>query len=253
MNVRTTQVPVVTISFGIQKTAHARATSFTRIAGVANISLVVWRAPVPARSAKTRTWAIAEKVRRKVEDQFDAADPARPGGSVAVEATSRNDIAGAVQLFLSDKRSQGLDRDVLKKYERELDRFSEFMIGRSRFFPHEVSLQDITEFRSDWTEQYPSSTTRAKVQERLRAFLRYCYESKMIDRVPVLSPIKVDEAPTLPLTEQQYHRLLEVIPGEFSPQKAVRVHALVCLIGIPGWRSGMLSRLSVMNFRETPP
>jgi hypothetical protein len=65
-------------------------------------------------------------------------------------------------------------------------------------------LDDLTEFRAGWKHLYPSSTTRAKVQERLRAFLRYCYESQLIDRVPRLSPIKVDEVPTLPLSAAQY-------------------------------------------------
>jgi integrase/recombinase XerD len=80
---------------------------------------------------------------------------------------------------LSDKRSQGLDEDVLKKYDRELTRFADFMAKRSKFFPLEIALDDLTEFRTGWLILYPSSTTRSKVQERLRAFLRYCYESKV--------------------------------------------------------------------------
>jgi hypothetical protein len=78
------------------------------------------------------------------------------------------------------------------------------MAKRSKFFPREIALDDLTEFRAGWKHLYPSSTTRAKVQERLRAFLRYCYESQLIDRVPRLSPIKVDEVPTLPLSAAQY-------------------------------------------------
>jgi hypothetical protein len=68
----------------------------------------------------------------------------------------------------------------------------------------------VTEFRSGWDEQYKSSTTRGKVQERLKAFFRYCYEAKMIDRVPKLSSIKVDRQPTLPLTDAQYQALLSL-------------------------------------------
>jgi len=108
---------------------------------------------------------------------------------------------------------------VLKKYDRELTRFHEFMAKRSQFFPQEIALDDLTEFRAGWKHLYPSSTTRAKVQERLRAFLRYCYESQLIDRVPKLSPIKVDEVPTLPLSAAQYKKLLKVIPDEFTGAK----------------------------------
>src|SRR5260370_30588141 len=104
------------------------------------------------------------------------------------------------------------------------------MAKRSKFFPREIALDDLTEFRAGWKHLYPSSTTRAKVQERLRAFLRYCYESEMIDRVPKLSPIKVDEAPTLPLSEAQYKKLLKVVPVKFPTPKASRVRALLPLM-----------------------
>ncbi len=186
------------------------------------------------QSAKTRSWAQAEIAKRAVEDKFRAADPTKPITSVTVEGETGTTIARAVELFLSSKKSQGLDGDVLKKNKRELGRFSDFMSGRSRHFPREISLEDLTEFRADWTEQYPSSTTRAKVQERLRGFLRYCYDSRLIDRVPVLSAIKVDEPPTLPLTEKQYEKLLEVIPGEFPEKKAKRVRAMVRLMRYTG-------------------
>ncbi len=138
----------------------------------------------------------------------------------------------AVELFLSDKRSQGLETAVLKKYERELGRLTGFMARRSRHFPREIRLEDLTEFRATWRTAYPSSTTRAKVQERLRAFIRYCYESEMIDRVPKLSPIKVDEAPTLPLSDVQYKKLLKVAPDVFPTPKASRVRALMRYSGL---------------------
>jgi integrase/recombinase XerD len=182
------------------------------------------------QSAKTRSWALAEEAKRKLEDQFRAA----PLGTVTIEAETVSTIERAIALFLSDKRSQGLDGGVLKEYERELGRFGDFMARRSRYFPHEIRLEDLTAFRAGWDDLYPSSTTRAKVQERLRAFLRYCYESQLIDRVPKLSPIKVSEVPTLPLTEKQYQKLLKVIPNEFTAAKAQRVHALVRLMRYSG-------------------
>lgn len=186
------------------------------------------------QSAKTRTWSIAEERRREVEARFAGSDPAKPVDAVKLESKSAPTIERAVELFLSDKRSQGLETAVLKKYERELGRFSGFMAKRSRHFPRETRLEDLTEFRATWRVAYPSSTTRAKVQERLRAFLRYCYESEMIDRIPKLSPIKVDEAPTLPLSEVQYKKLLKVVPVEFPTPKASRVRALIRLMRYSG-------------------
>jgi integrase/recombinase XerD len=186
------------------------------------------------KSAKTRTWETADEVRRKVAESFVQAGPEKPIQDVVIVAKGRADIPQAVALFVSSKRSQGLDDRVLKKYERELGRFGEFLSRRGRIFPHDISLEDLTEFRADWSEQYPSSTTRAKVQERLRGFLRYCYQARMIDRVPELSAIKVDEPPTLPLTDKQYAMLLEAVPTEFPPPKGTRVHALIRLMRYSG-------------------
>ncbi|WP_353070999.1 tyrosine-type recombinase/integrase [Tunturiibacter gelidoferens] len=151
-----------------------------------------------------------------------------------MEELSGKTIERAIELFLSDKGSQGIDSDVLKKYDRELMRFRQFMEKRSKLFPREIALDDLTEFRAGWLHLYPSSTTRSKVQERLRAFLRYCYESQLVDRVPKLSPIKVDEPPTLPLTNKQYTKLLQVIRDEFTDDKATRAHALVRLMRFSG-------------------
>ena len=186
------------------------------------------------RAARTRTWSVAEEAKREIEAKFKFADPAKPIETMTVVADSRKTIEQATRLFVSDKRSQGIDSDVLKKYERELERFDNFMKKQSLFFPHEIALEHLTEFRAGWERLYPSSTTRAKVQERLRSFLRYCYESRLIDRVPKLSAIKVDEVPTLPLSERQYKKLLEVVSEEFPGTKGTRVHALIRLMRFSG-------------------
>lgn len=186
------------------------------------------------QSAKTRSWSIAEERRRGVETQFEAADPTVPLSAVKLESITRPTIERAVELFVSDKSSQGLDTGVLKKYERELRRLVEFMAKRSRFFPHELDLENLTEFRAGWLETYPSSTTRSKVQERLRGFLRYCQNGGMIDRIPRLSPIKVDEPPTMPLSDAEYQQLLKGISAEFQGVKAQRVHALIQLMRFSG-------------------
>lgn len=185
-------------------------------------------------SAKTRTWSVAEEARRALEDRLR-------GAEYATEESPHTPTKGAVQtigkiaeLFVLDKRSQGLEESVLKKYQRELERFADFMRKRSKHFPKDIRLQDLTEYRSTWLNLYPSSTTRSKVQERLRAYLRYCYESNLIERVPKLSPIKVDEAPTMPLSESEYRKLLDVTPNEFPTEKATRVRALIQLMRFSG-------------------
>ncbi len=176
------------------------------------------------QSARTRFWKTAEERRRQLESSF-AADIT----AVTIEPDSRKTIKRAIELFIKSKRD-GLSAGVLLKYQRELGRFESFMVQRSKFLPHDITAEDLIDFREGWMEQYPSSATRNKVHERLRGFLKFCYDSRYIDRVPKMQPVKVDTVPTLPLTADQYRKLLVVIPHEFTGEKAIRVHALVQLM-----------------------
>ena len=91
-----------------------------------------------------------------------------------------------------------------------------------------LSRELFIEYQSIWEDLYPSSNTRQSVQARLKNFLRFCFDSKWLDRVPRLSPIKADEVPTMPLTDEEYKRLLATVPVSFpNTQKAPRVRAPV--------------------------
>jgi integrase len=76
--------------------------------------------------------------------------------------------------------------------------------------------------------------TRAKLRERYKSFLRYCYEAQWLERVPAWPKIKIDEPPTMPLTAEEYKRLLEVVPGVVRRRDpaiwATRVRALFQLM-----------------------
>lgn len=181
-------------------------------------------------SAKTRSWEIAEEKRRDRESQFKAAAPSTPIEAIRSETETKPTIERTIELFVSDKRTQGVDIEVLGKYKRELERFKDFMAKRYKFFPHEIGVGDLTEFRSGWEKTYPSATTRSKVQERLRGFLRYCLASNLITRVPQLSAIQVKATPTLPLTPEEYRHLLASSLSEFAEKKAKRVHAFIQLM-----------------------
>ncbi|HEX6504422.1 MAG TPA: tyrosine-type recombinase/integrase [Terriglobales bacterium] len=127
-----------------------------------------------------------------------------------------------------DKKNQGISADVLGKYERELDRLKAFAAGKGVFTVAGLTRELLIEYQSGWEDAYPSSNTRQMVQARLKNFLRFCYDNKWLDRVPRLSPIKADEAPTLPLTAKEYKHLLKTVPVSFADaQKAARVRGLV--------------------------
>jgi integrase/recombinase XerD len=178
------------------------------------------------RSAKTRSWQQAEEEKRRLEEQFAAG--AKP---TALPTNERKTINRALELFLLEKRTDGLDPSIVKKYERELGRFEAFATDRLKFFPADIDKELLLEYRATWDELYPSSQTRQQVQSRLRRFLRFCHDAGWMERVPKLSPIEVDEPPTLPLSQKEYEKLLHTVPKVFpQSQKAARVRALIQLM-----------------------
>jgi site-specific recombinase XerD len=177
------------------------------------------------KAAKSRTWAGAERAKREIELSYENAALGKP-----VQTDEAVSVERAIKVFLADKEGQNMKPVTLKKYRRELGRFQEFCNRRGRFFVQEVGLPDLTEFRSTWEQEYPSSVTRQKVQERLRAFFRYGLNAGFIPKNPAaaMSSIKAQQSPTLPLEPHQYAALLKALPQVFTdPVKAARVHALI--------------------------
>jgi integrase/recombinase XerD len=192
------------------------------------------------RSAKTRSWAQAEEKKRELEDSFKA------GGRPEVIEETRKTIANAIELFLMERRTAGLNSSVVKKYERELERFRQFFEARSKFFPSDINLETLVQYRGTWDGLYPSSLTRQQIQTRLRRFLRFCHNGGWLERVPTLSAITADEPPTMPLSPAEYTKLLAEIPKKFEGAKAPRVRALVQLMR----HSGLAIRDAVTLLRS---
>lgn len=181
------------------------------------------------KQAGTRSWGEAEELKRRLEDQL--------AGRVPSEAANEaRTLADAIEVFKADKENQGITDDVLNKYARELDRLRVFTEARRAFTVAGLSRELLIDYQAEWETLYPSSNTRQMVQARLKNFLRFCYDNKWLDRVPRLSSIKAEEAPTLPLTAKEYAKLLAAIPDTFSghhrfaPGKAASVRALVQLM-----------------------
>ena len=181
------------------------------------------------RKAGTRSWAEADELKRKLEDQLAGRVPANPQDGART-------LTDAIDVFKADKKNQGITADVLAKYARELDRLRVFAEARTAFTVAGLTRELLIDYQAEWETLYPSSNTRQMVQARLKNFLRFCFDSKWLDRVPRFSSIKAEEAPTLPLTAKEYAKLLAAIPDTFSghhrfaPGKAASVRALVQLM-----------------------
>jgi site-specific recombinase XerD len=154
------------------------------------------------RAAGTHSWAEAEEAKRALEDQLSGDGPA---------PQAKKTIEDAISLFIADKKVQGLTRDLVKKYELWLARFKDYCASEGILAVQAVTRETVTGFCADWPDRYPSTYTRAKLRERYKSFFRYCFESQWIDRVPIWPKIKIEEPPTLPLTAEEYGRLLDAV------------------------------------------
>jgi len=179
--------------------------------------------------AGTRTWEEAEEKKRQLQDQLAGRTP-----ETKPEDNART-IQGAIDVFLQDKRVQGVTPGVLGKYTRELDRLRVYCERQKVFVVQAITRELLTGFCATWESAYPSSYTRAKVRERLRSFLRYGFEAKWLERIPALPKIKIEEPPTLPLSGPEYERLLDAVYGRIADRsQADRVHALFQLMRYSG-------------------
>ncbi|WP_433971960.1 tyrosine-type recombinase/integrase [Tunturiibacter lichenicola] len=165
--------------------------------------------------ANTRSWAEAEQVKRDLEDQLT-------GKTVVSETTGTRNIRSAIEVFITDKKVENLTADLIRKYERELGRLASYCEARAVFTLGGINREIITGFCSDWHERYPSSLTRNRLAERYKSFLKLCRLAGWLVEIPQWPKMKAEQTPTLPLTAEEYRRLLDAVYVVVrSPQDAV--------------------------------
>jgi site-specific recombinase XerD len=193
------------------------------------------------RMAGTRSWEQAEEIKRQLQDELTGRTPeVRPEDNV-------HPISEAVELFLQDKAVQGVTPGVMKKYTLELERLRQYCSRQNVYTIQGVTRELLTGYCATWEPIYPSSCTRSKVRERVRSFLRYCYEAQWLPRIPALPKVRIDEPPTMPLTAEEYTRLLDALyvatPRRWDGKKSTqgltaemrpRLHALLQLMRFSG-------------------
>jgi len=171
------------------------------------------------KQAGTRSWAEAEENKANLTAQLSGKPVPEDRGKT---------IQAAVDLFKTHQVNQGWTAGVRGKYARELGRLKSWAEGQNIFTIAGLTGEVLIGYQGTWPELYPSTQTRSMVNARLRNFLRFCYDNKWLDRVPKTSRIKVEEAPTLPLTTKEYEHLLKTIPKTFKDTaKAARVRGLI--------------------------
>lgn len=177
------------------------------------------------RAANTRDWGEAEQEKRKLEDQLSG-----KLSDARETASSVKSLEECISLFAQDKTVQGIDPRTIRQHKLELGRLKTYCEQQGVFVIHGITRELLTGFCGTWETFYPSSFTRMRVRERLSGFLNYCFETQWLSRKPPLPRIKLDYQPTMPLTANEYARLLVAALKMPDARDAARLHALFQLM-----------------------
>jgi site-specific recombinase XerD len=173
-------------------------------------------------SAKTRSWAVAEELLAIKRDQYKNGNVAAAVALVPTTGTSRATIADKIPLFVTAKRNAGRNDDTCDKYETELPRFEQFMQKRSKFYPEQITTDDLIAYQGTWDELYPSKLTRSKVQERLKSFVRFActvsHAAEVLDKskFQAIKIKKSDHQKADPFSNAQVEKMLALVPVIFA-------------------------------------
>jgi integrase/recombinase XerD len=155
------------------------------------------------QAAGTRSWSEAEQLKRKLEDSL--------AGVVTVETpeSTVKPIAEAVDAFLAEKKVRNVSKSVQLTYRNELSKMQGFMNAAGVYHTQNITRELLTAFCATWPDLWASSYTRFRVRERLQGFIKFCYDSEWMRRKLPLPVMTIDEPPTMPLTPDEFNRLLE--------------------------------------------
>ena len=182
------------------------------------------------RTAKSRSWQQAERAKRELEMQFDAAESKRP-----IEPNLATTVEQAIEAFLAEKTGGMKSKNTIGKYRLTLQRFQDFCTARGILFLREVTLEHLSGWRAGWTSFYQSQFALRNHQSRMRAFFNYCQKARMIDYNPArgLSAIAIrdEDYKVDPFTEAEVKKAIDMA-GKISnvtPVNRERVKALMQL------------------------
>lgn len=187
------------------------------------------RKPVAAR---TRSWEEAQRKARDLEQRFQQAGgkPASVGFEPVPEKVSE-----AVKKFLENKQQEGMSKAWNRMLTRELTDLGEWC-GTKLVNMVTLNKLALEEYRKTWTQ---GAGTRARRQERLSHFFKYCVEHGWVREnfAARLGKIKVAVVPTLPLTREQFAAVLYVATryNPKSPDATWRQQRAVAMLLLLRW------------------
>ena len=177
------------------------------------------------KSAKTRSWEIATKKARQLEDELEllslGIEPPKQADHITIEA--------AASLYLDDMAQRGIQD--CSKARRMLSRLQDYANAREVILLKDVSARLLTEWRSKWTFKVKSGSP-AVHWSIVKTFFRWAYAT---DRVLTDPSAKLKSLPSVrtqvqPLTKEEMERLLRATAEcEFDSENAYKVRTFILL------------------------
>src|SRR6266567_1298391 len=91
--------------------------------------------------------------------------------SPAAKHNAQATIAQLVETFITRKESENINAATIRKLRYQLSLFEQFTASRTKFYPSDITPQDVIDFRASWKSW--GDLTRIKAQQNLRGFLRF--------------------------------------------------------------------------------
>jgi integrase/recombinase XerD len=169
------------------------------------------------RSLKTRNWqkALAEARQKELEGFKE-----KPKSPMIEQACDK---------YLDDVKARDLREPTIYKFKLLFRQLKEFALEKGLVFISDFDLDSLRQFRATW----PNKNEAARVKlGNLKAFFRFCSESKWTEDNPAtkLKAGKVVEQSIVPITEEEFVRILKACDEHSNKKNRMRLRAFVLLM-----------------------
>ncbi|MFY9562055.1 MAG: tyrosine-type recombinase/integrase [Terriglobales bacterium] len=196
------------------------------------------------KSARTRSWDIATKAARKLEQELELAangiEPPKKPDHITIES--------AADLYLGDMAQRGI-KD-LSKARRMLSRLQDYANGKNVILLKDVTARLLTEWRSGWTFKKESDSP-AVHWSVVKTFFKWAFATDLIAADPSakLKSLPSGRHQVLPLSRDEFDRILTAVDQcGFKPEITYRVKCFILLqrwSGLACMDAATLSRLAL--------
>jgi integrase/recombinase XerD len=181
---------------------------------------------VHTEATKERTWAGAERAKQAKLHTWEEEALGKPA------PRAKMTVAEATELYIADKKQQGLDAGTISKNKRTVDRFVKFCDLQGVNLLSMVTSEHLIAYRATW-EWYGATESRKNEQTRLKSFFCWAHAHDFTPKNPAaqLSSIKGDREQTKPFEPEEMKAIVAAVPNSgLTAYASRRVRALALLM-----------------------